>query len=46
MVVPHGREHRTGAEEEAEVLIFEPEETRNTGNVVDAMYTAPNDVHI
>jgi hypothetical protein len=31
---------RTGADEEAEVLIFEPAETLNTGNVVDATYTA------
>src|SRR5215216_2976922 len=34
-VVPHGVEHRTMAETEAEVLIFEPAETRNTGNIVD-----------
>lgn len=41
-VVARGREHRTRADAEAEVLIFEPAETRNTGNVVDATYTAPN----
>jgi len=41
-VVPHGVEHRTMAEAEAEVLLFEPAETRNTGNVVDETFTAPN----
>src|SRR5580765_6829268 len=32
-VVPRGVEHRTRADVEAEVLLFEPAETRNTGNV-------------
>ena len=41
IVVPHGVEHRTAADGEAEVLIFEPSGVRNTGNVVDAVYTAP-----
>ena len=41
-VVPRGVEHRTIAEEEAEVLLFEPASTRNTGNVVDKTFTAPN----
>jgi mannose-6-phosphate isomerase-like protein (cupin superfamily) len=41
-VVPRGVEHRTMAEGEAEVLIFEPAATRNTGNVLDATFTAPN----
>ena len=31
---------------EVEVLIFEPSETRNTGNVVDNEFTAPNGVRI
>ena len=43
-VVPRGTEHRTMADDEAEVLIFEPAETRNTGNVVDETFTAPNGV--
>jgi mannose-6-phosphate isomerase-like protein (cupin superfamily) len=43
-VVPRGVEHRTAAEGEAEVLIFEPAQTRNTGNVVDGTFTAPNGV--
>jgi mannose-6-phosphate isomerase-like protein (cupin superfamily) len=45
-VVPRGVEHRTLAETEAEVMIFEPAETRNTGNVVDRTFTAPNGVAI
>ncbi|MBT5707022.1 MAG: cupin domain-containing protein [Verrucomicrobia bacterium] len=40
-VVPRGVEHRTIAKEEAEVLVFEPAETRNTGNVQDDTFTAP-----
>lgn len=42
VVVPRGVEHRTAADAEAEVLIFEPAEVRNTGNVIDETYTAPN----
>ena len=45
-VVPRGAEHRTMADEEAEVLIFEPGATRNTGNMVDDHFTAPNGVKI
>lgn len=33
IVVPRGVEHRPVAEEEASVLLFEPEDTLNTGNV-------------
>src|SRR5690349_6241768 len=43
-VVPRGVEHRTMADTEAEVLVFEPAETRNTGNIVDETFTAPNGV--
>ena len=32
-VVPRGTEHRPVAEPEAEILLFEPSETRNTGDV-------------
>jgi mannose-6-phosphate isomerase-like protein (cupin superfamily) len=46
LIVPHGVEHRTTAEQEAEVLLFEPAATRNTGNMTDVKYTAPNDVKI
>jgi mannose-6-phosphate isomerase-like protein (cupin superfamily) len=42
VVVPRGIEHRTAADEEAEVLIFEPTNVRNTGNVVDERFTAPD----
>ena len=45
-VVPRGIEHRTIAEAEAEVLVFEPAQTRNTGNIVDEAFTAPNGVSI
>ena len=41
IIVPRGIEHRTVAEEEAAVLIFEPVATRNTGDVVDKDFTAP-----
>ncbi len=45
-VVPRGVEHRTVADTEAEVVIFEAAEVRNTGALVDAQFTAPNGVHI
>lgn len=45
-VVPRGVEHRTMAEIEAEVLVFEPAATRNTGNVIDAVFTAPNGIPV
>ena len=45
-VVPRGVEHRTMADTEAEVLVFEPAETRNTGNIADQTFTAPNGVKI
>ena len=41
IVVPHGIEHRTVADEEVEVIIVEPAATRNTGNVLDDRLTAP-----
>jgi mannose-6-phosphate isomerase-like protein (cupin superfamily) len=40
-VVPRGVEHRPVADDEAEVLLFEPAGVRNTGNVVDPVLTAP-----
>ena len=40
-VVPRGVEHRTLAEVPTSVLLFEPATTRNTGNVVDEEFTAP-----
>jgi mannose-6-phosphate isomerase-like protein (cupin superfamily) len=41
VVVPRGTEHRPVADEEVEVLLFEPAATRNTGNVTDDTFTAP-----
>jgi mannose-6-phosphate isomerase-like protein (cupin superfamily) len=41
LIVPHGVEHRTIADEEASALVFEPVGVRNTGNVEDAVLTAP-----
>jgi mannose-6-phosphate isomerase-like protein (cupin superfamily) len=35
LVVPHGVEHRPVAEQEAEILLFEPATTLNTGNVLN-----------
>src|SRR5262245_49773463 len=46
LIVPRGVEHRTAAEEEAEVLVFEPAATRNTGDVIDPRLTAPLGVRI
>jgi mannose-6-phosphate isomerase-like protein (cupin superfamily) len=46
VVVPHGVEHRTAADEEAEVLIFEPAATKNTGSVDSQTFTAPNGIRI
>lgn len=46
VVVPHGVEHRTCANEEAWILCFEAAETLNTGNVRDTAYTAPRGVTI
>jgi mannose-6-phosphate isomerase-like protein (cupin superfamily) len=42
LVVPRGMEHRTAADQEAEIILFEPAATRNTGNVTDAAFTAPD----
>ena len=46
LVVPHGVEHRTAADEEAEVLLFEPTATRNTGSAAESEFTAPEGVRI
>jgi mannose-6-phosphate isomerase-like protein (cupin superfamily) len=44
LVVPRGVEHRTAADDEVEVLLFEPAATRNTGNVEHPAFTAPGGV--
>jgi mannose-6-phosphate isomerase-like protein (cupin superfamily) len=46
LVVPRGVEHRTAADQEAELLIFEPAGTRNTGDVLDDRFTAPNGIGV
>lgn len=46
VVVPRGVEHRTAADEEAEVLVFEPTGVVNTGDVEDPVYTAPSGICI
>ena len=46
IVVPRGVEHRTAADEETEILLFEPAGVLNTGNVADPVYTAPGGVSI
>ena len=44
--VPRGVEHRTAADQEAEVILLEPAGILNTGNIVDEKYTAPTGVRI
>lgn len=46
IVVPRGVEHRTCADQEAQILCFEPSGVLNTGNVRDGSYTAPNGISI
>ena len=46
LVVPHGVEHRTAADEEAEVVLFEPAATLNTGSAPESKFTAPTGVHL
>ena len=46
VVVPRGVEHRTAADEEAEVLIFEPSEVINTGDAEVSEFTAPHGVTV
>jgi quercetin dioxygenase-like cupin family protein len=41
IIVPRGIEHRTVADEEAEVILLEPAGVLNTGNVKDDTFTAP-----
>lgn len=41
VIVPRGVEHRPIAETEVEVLLFEPANLKNTGNIADENFTAP-----
>jgi mannose-6-phosphate isomerase-like protein (cupin superfamily) len=45
-VVPRGVEHRTAADAEAEVIIFEPSEVVNTGDAPPSEFTAPAGVTV
>ena len=46
LVVEWGIEHRTCANEEAEILCFEPSGVVNTGDHTDERFTAPGGVEI
>ena len=46
LVVPRGVEHRTAADAEAEVIIFEPADVVNTGDAPHSAFTAPQGVRI
>lgn len=46
VIVPRGVEHRPVAESEVEVMLFEPANVLNTGNVLDKNYTAPVGVKV
>jgi len=37
LIVPHGVEHCPKAQQEVEILLFEPADTRNTGNLENAL---------
>jgi quercetin dioxygenase-like cupin family protein len=41
VVVPRGVEHRTAADEEAEMILLQPADVLNTGNLIDEKFTAP-----
>jgi mannose-6-phosphate isomerase-like protein (cupin superfamily) len=41
IIVPRGVEHRPVADEEVEVMLFEPANVRNTGELYDERFTAP-----
>jgi mannose-6-phosphate isomerase-like protein (cupin superfamily) len=46
IVVPRGVEHRPVADEEAEVMLFEPSEVVNTGDAPVSAFTAPRGVAV
>lgn len=46
IVVPRGVEHRTAADNEAEVIIFEPADIVNTGDAEASEFTAPLGVRV
>jgi mannose-6-phosphate isomerase-like protein (cupin superfamily) len=46
VVVPRGVEHRPVADTECELLLFEPAEVRNTGDVEHPTLTAPREARL
>ena len=46
IVVPAGIEHRPVAEEECEIFLLEPTGVKNTGNIEDSEFTAPQSFRI
>jgi quercetin dioxygenase-like cupin family protein len=46
IVVPAGTEHRTAADEEAQVICFEPAGVCNTGDAPESEFTAPASAEI
>lgn len=42
LIVPRGLEHRPSADDDVLVALFEPMGTRNTGDQVDPVFTAPD----
>jgi mannose-6-phosphate isomerase-like protein (cupin superfamily) len=46
VVVPRGIEHRTAADNEAEIILLELAGVLNTGNITDQKFTAPSVVKI
>ena len=44
-IIPRGVEHRPVADRETHLIIFEPDTTRNTGNVIDER-TVENPEHL
>jgi mannose-6-phosphate isomerase-like protein (cupin superfamily) len=41
IVVPKGVEHRPVADEEVQIVLFEPASTRNTGNLTNERTVGP-----
>lgn len=41
-IVPRGVEHKPVAQEETHILLFEPAQTRNTGNVTNELTVEPD----
>jgi mannose-6-phosphate isomerase-like protein (cupin superfamily) len=46
IIIPRGVEHRPNAAEEVEVLLFEPAQTLNTGNISDDPKTVKRPDHL